>query len=160
TNSERTAVLHVPVGTALEYKITLGSWEREALSPSGAVPSNFQLTVDGDKEVTHTISAFKKPIVDYLDDWRGSGVLGRLEYWKDVPSRFLTETRHVEIWLPPGYDENPTNRYDTLYMHDGQNLFDPRIASTGVDWGVDETVTRLVNAGRISPLIVVGIWCT
>ena len=30
-------------------------------------------------------------------------------------------------------------------MHDGQNLFDPRIANTGVDWGVDEAVVRLAT---------------
>jgi enterochelin esterase-like enzyme len=43
-------------------------------------------------------------------------------------------------------------------MHDGQNLFDPRIANTGVDWGVDEAVVRLVRRGIIPPIIVVGVW--
>ena len=45
-------------------------------------------------------------------------------------------------------------------MHDGQNLFDPRIANTGVDWGVDETVVRLADQGIIPPIIVVGVWST
>jgi pimeloyl-ACP methyl ester carboxylesterase len=45
-------------------------------------------------------------------------------------------------------------------MHDGQNLFDPRIANTGVDWGVDEAVVRLVKRGAIPPIIVVGVWST
>jgi hypothetical protein len=42
-------------------------------------------------------------------------------------------------------------------MHDGQNLFDPRIASTGTDWGVDEAIMRLVKRGTIPPVIVVGV---
>ena len=160
TNQERTAVLRLPVGTPLEYKFTLGSWDREGLGPSGTISPNQRLTVDGDKEVTTVISDFRKGLAAYLTDWKGSGVLGRLEYWKNVPSKFLSVTRNIEIWLPPGYDDNSTNRYDVLYMHDGQNLFDPRIANTGVDWGVDEAVMRNVNAGKIKPVIVVGIWCT
>lgn len=160
TNQERTASLRLPVGTQLEYKFTLGSWDREGLGPSGTILPNHRLTVDSDKEVTVFISDFRKEVADYLADWKGSGVLGRLEYWKDVPSKFLDAVRHVEIWLPPGYDANPTNRYDVIYMHDGQNLFDPRIANTGVDWGVDEAVVRGVNAGKIRPLMVVGVWCT
>jgi enterochelin esterase-like enzyme len=87
-------------------------------------------------------------------------VLGRLIYWTNVSSKFLTATRNVEIWLPPAYDDNSTSRYDVLYMQDGQNLFDPRIANTGVDWGVDKAIVRCVKAGKIPPMIVVGVWNT
>ena len=83
---------------------------------------------------------------------------GRLVYWTDLESKNLEQARHVEIWLPPGYDENPAARYPVLYMSDGQNLFDSRIANTGVDWGVDEAVVRLSRAGIIPPVIVVGAW--
>ena len=41
-----------------------------------------------------------------------------------------------------------------------RQLFDPRIANTGVDWGVDEAVVRLVEKGVIPPIIVVGAWST
>ena len=160
TGRERTAVLRLPLGTELEYKFTLGSWDREGLGPSGTILPNPRLSVDADKEVTIVIPDFKKDTTEYLKDWKGPGVLGRLEYWQNVSSKFLTATRHVEIWLPPGYDENTTNRYDVLYMHDGQNLFDPRIANTGVAWGVDEAIVRGVKAGRIPTLIVVGVWST
>ncbi|MDH3368443.1 MAG: hypothetical protein OEO17_11415, partial [Gemmatimonadota bacterium] len=144
---ERMAQLSVPLGTTIEYKFTLGSWDREALGPSGTVPPNHQLLIDGDVEASHDIAAFKKDPRAYIADWKGSGVLGRLVYWTDVSSAHLGPTRHVEIWLPPGYDEDPSARYPVLYMHDGQNLFDPRMASTGVDWGVDEAVVRLVEQG-------------
>jgi len=157
---ERSATVSVPAGTTVEYKFTLGSWDREALGANGTVPSNHRLVVDANTAVSHRIAEFKKDPRAYIADWEGSGVTGRLVYWTDVASAFLGPTRHVEIWLPPGYDATPTRRYPVLYMHDGQNLFDPRIASTGVDWGVDEAVTRLSVPGVISPVIVVGVWNT
>ncbi len=154
----RVAKIHAPKGTDLEYKFTLGSWDREALGPSGMVMENFRLAVDGDVEARHEISDFKKGAKAYIADWRGSGVNGTLIYWTDVASKFLTEKRHVEIWLPAGYAENPEKRYKVLYMSDGENLFDPRIANTGTDWGVDEAVTALAGEGAIEPVIVVGVW--
>jgi len=157
---ERTGEVTAPPGTALEYKFTLGSWDREALSSAGTVAPNNRLLLHRDTLVVHEIDGFKKDPREYIADWRGSGVQGRLVYWPDVPSAFLGPTRHVEIWLPPGYDDAAATRYPVLYMHDGQNLFDPRIANTGVDWGVDEAVARLVNRGIIPPIIVVGVWST
>lgn len=158
--TNRTIILRLPVGTKLEFKFTLGSWEREGLAPSGLTGPNNLLTVETNTEVTVVIPGFKKQIADSLDDWKGSGVIGRLEYWKRVSSKFLTTTRNIAIWLPPGYDENSTNRYAVLYMHDGQNLFDPRTSYAGVDWGVDEAIVRGMKTGRIPPMIVVGVWCT
>jgi predicted alpha/beta superfamily hydrolase len=147
-----------PPGATFEYKFTLGSWDREALGPGGAVPPNHRLVISGDVEAVHDVPAFKRDQREYIADWRGSGVLGRLVYWTDVASAFLGPRRHVEIWLPPGYDSAASTRYPVLYMHDGQNLFDPRIANTGVDWGVDEAVVRLSRRGIIPPVIVVGVW--
>jgi predicted alpha/beta superfamily hydrolase len=157
---ERSTQLTAPPGTALEYKFTLGAWDREALSPAGTVPPNYQLVLDRDTVVEHEIPAFKRDPREYIADWEGSGVEGRLVYWTDVASAHLGPSRHVEIWLPPGYDEAPGTRYPVLYMHDGQNLFDPRIANTGVDWGVDEAVVRLAGRGVMPPVIVVGVWST
>ncbi len=160
TGRERVASVTAPPGTTLEYKFTLGTWEREALSATGTVPPNNRLVLTKDTVLTHEVTGFKKDQREYIADWRGSGVKGRLVYWTDVSSAFLGPKRHVEIWLPPGYDEHPAMRYPVLYMHDGQNLFDPRIANTGVDWGVDEAVTRLVSQGVMPPIIVVGVWST
>lgn len=68
--------------------------------------------------------------------------------------------RHVDVWLPPGYREQPDGRYRVIYMHDGQNLFDPNVCGFGIDWGVDEAITRLAHQGVIQPVIVVGVWNT
>ncbi|MFN3959788.1 MAG: alpha/beta hydrolase-fold protein [Parvularculaceae bacterium] len=157
---ERTAQVTAPPGTVLEYKFTLGSWDREALGPSGMVMANFRLLMDRNVAVRHEITDFKKDVREYVADWRGSGVKGTLVYWENVSSAFLGPSRTVSIWLPPGYDPSGERRYKTLYMSDGQNLFDSRIANTGVDWGVDEAVTALVEEGAIEPIIVVGVWST
>jgi pimeloyl-ACP methyl ester carboxylesterase len=158
---DRTTVLAVPDGVELEFKITRGgTWAHEALGPSGTVLPNFKVKADADQEVVVDVVDFRKDARAYIDDWRGSGVLGSLDYWLDVPSRFLAAKRHVEIWLPPGYDRAGAARYPVLYMHDGQNLFDPRIANTGIDWGVDEAVVRGVRAGAMPEVLVVGVWCT
>jgi enterochelin esterase-like enzyme len=155
---ERSVRIAMPPGTTFEYKFTLGSWDREALGYAGSVPPNHSLVIRSDTTVLHEIADFRKEPREYIEDPEGSGVRGRLVYWTDVQSEFLGPARHVEIWLPPGYDEDTARRYRVLYMHDGQNLFDPRLANTGVDWGVDEAITRLVEAGEIDPVIVVGVW--
>src|SRR5215468_4909246 len=74
-------------------------------------------------------------------------------------SRFFRHTRFLRVWLPPGYDadENLNKRYPVLYLNDGQNLFEPSISFTGVEWQVDETAERLIREGQIPPMIVVGI---
>ena len=157
---ERRVAFDVPAGHELEYKFTLGRWEREALSELGFVPPNHRLLADRDRAATHVIAAFKEDPEVYMADWRGSGVVGTLVYWPDVESDFLGPSRHVEVWLPPGYEDDADRRYPVIYMHDGQNLFDPRIANTGVDWGVDEAMMRGAEAGAFGPAIVVGAWST
>ena len=69
-------------------------------------------------------------------------------------------TRHVDVWCPPGYADQPDRRYPVLYMHDGQNLFDPAFALGGIDWGMHETTARLIREKRIPAPIVVGVWNT
>jgi predicted alpha/beta superfamily hydrolase len=67
------------------------------------------------------------------------------------------QSRPVDVWLPPGYDEDGA-RYPVIYMHDGQNLFDPRTSYSGVDWGIDEALTALMREGVTRGAIVVGVW--
>jgi predicted alpha/beta superfamily hydrolase len=44
-----------------------------------------------------------------------------------------------------------------LYLHDGQNLFDPAAAAFGVSWQAHATADRLIARRRIEPIIMVGI---
>lgn len=65
--------------------------------------------------------------------------------------------RKISVYLPPGYNEDPGRRYPVLYMHDGQNLFDPATSVGGVPWSADEAAQTGILEGRIEPLIIVGI---
>lgn len=80
--------------------------------------------------------------------------------WKDFGSTILGNRRAVWVYLPPSYTENPLARYPVLYMHDGQNLFDPAAAFGGVTWRVPETLDAgaeaLDDAAHIPELIVIG----
>jgi predicted alpha/beta superfamily hydrolase len=64
------------------------------------------------------------------------------------------------VWVPAGYDDpaEAETRYPVLYLNDGQNVFDTATALFGdAEWRADEVVDSLIAAGRIPPLIVVGI---
>ena len=137
----RSVSIDVPRGTVLEYKFTLGTWDREALGPSGTVMPNFKLLLDQDKAVDHVLDRWRADPREYMADWRGSGVQGTLVYWQDMASDFLDLSRHVVIWLPPGYDPGREEGYPVLYMHDGQNLFGPNALFGG--WRVAATLDRL-----------------
>lgn len=82
---------------------------------------------------------------------------GKVTIVPDFASPQLNNKRALRIYLPPSYRENAAKRYPVLYMHDGQNLFDAKTASFGVEWGVDEAVNRLVATGVMDEVIVVGI---
>ncbi len=73
-------------------------------------------------------------------------------------SRFLPTDRDLSVYVPPGYDEAPERDYPVLYLHDGQNLFDPRTSFIpGRTWQVAETADAAIEAGEVEPLIIVGI---
>ena len=89
----------------------------------------------------------------------GPGVTGTVVRYADMPSTHVA-ARNVDVWLPPGYGKDLAKRYPVLYMHDGQNLFDPATSYGKVDWAVDEAMTRLADRGEVRAAIVVGIWNT
>lgn len=89
----------------------------------------------------------------------GPGITGRLERYAAVPSAHVA-ARNVDVWLPPSYGTDPRQRYPVVYMHDGQNLFDPSTSYGNVDWAVDEVMTRLIEQGQVHEAIIVGVWNT
>jgi enterochelin esterase-like enzyme len=77
-----------------------------------------------------------------------------------LESKTFGNSRTIRVLLPPGYDApaNAATRYPVLYMLDGQNLFDACLSDVShQEWGVDETVYRLIREGKIPPMIVVGV---
>ena len=80
----------------------------------------------------------------------------RIEHFE---GKIFSGTHTLRVWLPPGYSDaaNSNRKYPVLYMLDGQYLFDVCTSEFGSEWQIDETLTRLIQAGAIEPLIVVGI---
>jgi predicted alpha/beta superfamily hydrolase len=72
-------------------------------------------------------------------------------------STALNNDRAIYVYLPPSYDENTRARFPVLYMHDGQNLFDPARAFGGNTWKVQQTLDAAAEDGSIREIIVVGI---
>ena len=152
----------------MEFKFTLGGWDREELDAAGGVIANRTLPAvepppGAEPPVIElSIPRFREasappPPYDPLDPAHVTGDLRTLAV-TGGGGEAASLTRDLLIWLPPGYDE-PANRdraYPVLYLFDGQNLFNPAPGVAG-EWHVDETLTRLVEEGRVEPLIVVGI---
>jgi enterochelin esterase-like enzyme len=69
------------------------------------------------------------------------------------------DPRRVVVWLPPGYSAHGP-KHSVLYMHDGQNLFDKATAGYGMEWEIDEHLSKLIAEKKVRPTIVVGIWNT
>lgn len=73
-------------------------------------------------------------------------------------SRFLPDDRDITVYIPPGYEAESERHYPVLYMHDGQNLFDPSTSFVpGRTWRVAESADEAIEAGEVAPLIIVGI---
>ncbi|MCX6137951.1 MAG: alpha/beta hydrolase-fold protein [Ignavibacteriales bacterium] len=143
----------VPTGFDLEFKITRGSWKTEAIYQKGQIPPNTGIHVLGDTGLT------LRPI-SWLDGTLLStgGITGTVRYHRAMEGEGLTAPRDVIVWLPPSYSRKLQKRYPVLYMHDGQNIFDPATSFTQIDWRVDEIADSLIKAGAIDEPIIVGIY--
>ena len=97
------------------------------------------------------------------DSLAGASIIGpssKLEIHHDFHSQYLPDDRNVIVYLPPDY-ERGDSRYPVMYMHDGQNLFDPETSFVhGRTWQFGEHADQLIRAGEVEPLIVVGVYNT
>lgn len=80
---------------------------------------------------------------------------GTIKRFDNFQSKYV-DARIIDVWLPENY--SASNKYAVLYMQDGQMLFDSTTTWNHQDWGVDETMNRLITTGQIPQCIVVGIW--
>lgn len=66
--------------------------------------------------------------------------------------------RDIFVWVPDAVP--PPDGFPVLYMQDGQNLFDASLVPFGTAWEADRAMSRLADAGLVTPAIVVGIAST
>jgi predicted alpha/beta superfamily hydrolase len=93
-----------------------------------------------------------------MRDWEeyllaGTGRTGQITLRASGELPGLGGGRGVLVALPPSYEQSD-QRYPVVYMHDGQNLFDPKTSFAG-DWGLVATLNELALEGVET--IVVGI---
>lgn len=94
-------------------------------------------------------------LADFLRRLRGRSTAsyGTIERIPDVYSPQLDNERELLVSLPTHYSSQNC-RYPVIYMHDGQNLFDPAMSFSG-SWNVDVAMAELSLGGVEA--IVVGV---
>lgn len=134
-------------GRPLQFKFTLGGWDRVEKGPAGEELQNRLHVAARDTTLRLVVARWADgtpPRATATGDIRPL----------DVPG-FLGG-RRVWVWLPPGYDDEPDRRYPVLYVLDGQNAFDAATSFAG-EWEIDESLARLIVAGEVEPLVVVAV---
>ncbi|MAY74028.1 MAG: hypothetical protein CMJ31_04740 [Phycisphaerae bacterium] len=157
----------------VEFKFTLGSWDRVELAANGEQRDNRTLPMidttglrDGETpELRFSVPRFDQPGQFDSRDMRDPD--RPLEVTGDVRRLRVTGgagrvadgfRRDLLVFLPEGYEQGASEgrRYPVLYLMDGQNVFERPPGLPG-EWGADETATRLIAEGAIEPLIIVGV---
>lgn len=138
---------------AIEFKLTLGSWERVETTATGVDVANrtFNIPPTGAETLSVSVEGWRDPAsapaakrstasrsVSVMSDSFAMPQLGR--------------ARRVWIYLPPDYATS-RKRYPVIYMHDGQNVFDAATSFAG-EWGVDETLDSLHERGDWGAIVV------
>lgn len=99
-------------------------------------------------------------------------VLGLVFYFKSLPPKdpgyiikhgeFASKyvmPRDVYVWLPNKYFK-PNTSMNVIYMHDGENLFDPSKSLSKKSWEAQKTLQKLIDEKKMPPTIIVGIVST
>jgi predicted alpha/beta superfamily hydrolase len=142
----------------VQYKVTRGTWATAEKDAAGKDIANREFLVaatedEGPQKISIVVQRWGTP------NSAKSTITGTLKRHEQISSQFLTRSRNINVWLPPGYEETD-KRYPVLYLQDGQNLFDESTAAFGVEWRADESAMELITKQEISALIIVGIWNT
>jgi predicted alpha/beta superfamily hydrolase len=83
----------------------------------------------------------------------------RLHKHTQFASRLIDEKHDFIVYLPQAFNQDPGRFFPVLYLHDGQNLFDPDTSFIqGNYWRVGETADAMIASGEVEPLVIVGIY--
>ncbi|HRH60029.1 MAG TPA: alpha/beta hydrolase-fold protein, partial [Chitinophagaceae bacterium] len=142
--------LSEPAGTAIEYKFTRGNWSAVETKADGSYLPNRQYTF------TNSSGSRNIAIGNWEDMLGNHTAVGNtkiidLDFYMPQLNRY----RRVWIYLPQDYYSSSA-QYPTLYMQDGQNLFDYLTSFAG-EWKCDETMETLQNSDSTNGIIIIGI---
>ncbi len=134
----------------IEYKFTLGSWERSETSMTGKIPNRKARYIGQPQTLNLAVAAWENS----TQKKKSTASANVHILTEQFPIPQLQRSRRIWIYLPPDYEKNRKN-YPVIYMQDGQNLFDEATSFSG-EWEIDETLNRLFQEGDLG-VIVVGI---
>jgi predicted alpha/beta superfamily hydrolase len=90
-----------------------------------------------------------------------SNLKARLHLHTQFASPLLEEKHDFIVYVPQAFSYDLHRFFPVLYLHDGQNLFDPETSFIkGNYWRVGETADALIASGEVEPLVIVGIYNT
>jgi enterochelin esterase-like enzyme len=105
--------------------------------------------------IAFSCMCFSQENIKISDLQNNNDFVGQIKRIENFPSKHVA-SRTVDIWLPINYSE--TKKYQVLYMHDGQMLFDAKTTWNKQEWGVDEKIDSLTQKKAIIEVIVVAVW--
>jgi len=83
----------------------------------------------------------------------------RLHRHSQFASRLIDEKYDFIVYVPQAFNDDPNRFFPVLFLHDGQNLFDPSTSYIqGNYWRVGETADAVIASGEVEPLVIVGIY--
>ncbi|MDH7911924.1 alpha/beta hydrolase-fold protein [Winogradskyella sp. SYSU M77433] len=115
----------------------------------------FSCKNENTKQETSESETIEKSIIEFKTVEDAKLAAGKLLRVEDFPSEYI-KPRSVDVWLPEDYSKD--KKYNVLYMHDGQMLFDSTTTWNKQEWKVDEWATQLKEDDRVEDFIVVGIY--
>ena len=133
----------------IEFKFTLGSWDRVETGANGSNLANRTFTVPAGT------STYEASVAAWSSGPPAPRTSTRTRSVTVIPDFAMPElggTRRLWVYLPPDYATS-NKRYPVLYMHDGQNVFDDSTSYAG-EWGVDEALDSLHAAGDRGVIVI------
>jgi predicted alpha/beta superfamily hydrolase len=145
----------LPVDQPISYKVTRGSWDAEEVRKDGTIPKDYIIPSGSDDLI-------EEHLIYHWNDRRipQPHIVGDYRVHPNMPSAFLDQDHTVIVWLPPSYANDLDRHFPVLYMHDGQQVFDPSTSTWHHDWQVDERCSELIYQKRLQEIIVVAIYST
>lgn len=115
----------------------------------------FSCKNENTKQETSESETIEKSTIEFKTVEDAKLAAGKLLRVEDFPSEYI-KPRPVDVWLPEDYSED--KKYNVLYMHDGQMLFDSTTTWNKQEWKVDEWASTLMSDRKTKDFIVVGIY--
>ncbi|GAB3728506.1 alpha/beta hydrolase-fold protein [Hymenobacter agri] len=145
-NADGSYQISLPLSAApAEYKFTRGSWATAEVDAKGQPVANRKADFSIARELSHEVLAWENQSGPTPKRSTASAQVHVLA--RDFAMPQLGRTRRVLVYLPADYAAQPKRHYPVLYLHDGQNVFDEATSFSG-EWGIDETLDRLRQAGQ------------